>query len=82
MGYVQEGYVIFLDDDDTFVDNTTVEKIANVILNNDNPEDKIIIWQMIMPSGHLLPHTKSLIKKEIFSSVRVTLPIQVILYIK
>ena len=54
---VTSGWVIYLDDDDTFTGIDTVEKIVNVI--NQHSEDSIIYWRMIYPSGRVLPHDMS-----------------------
>jgi len=50
---VESGWVIYLDDDDRFVDNTSVEQIVNLI--NKSDEDTIIYWRMVYGNGHFLP---------------------------
>jgi hypothetical protein len=50
---VELGWVIYLDDDDRFVDNTSVEQIVNLI--NKSDEDTIIYWRMVYGNGHFLP---------------------------
>ncbi len=49
-----EGWVIYLDDDDRFATNTSVEDIANLIKQHN--EDTLIYFQMYRhPSGQVLP---------------------------
>jgi glycosyltransferase involved in cell wall biosynthesis len=48
---IDEGWVIFLDDDDFFTDETTVEKIVN----NLQDEDTMYIWKMIVGSMTVIP---------------------------
>lgn len=50
---VNEGWVIYLDDDDRFTTLSTVEEIANIITQND--EDSLIYWRMIYSNGSVLP---------------------------
>jgi glycosyltransferase involved in cell wall biosynthesis len=50
---VTDGWVIYLDDDDTFTDLTIVEKIVDEI--NKNDEDTLIYWRMIYSNGRTLP---------------------------
>jgi len=50
---VTDGWVIYLDDDDTFTDLTIVEKIVSAI--NKNDEDTLIYWRMIYSNGRILP---------------------------
>jgi len=50
---VNEGWVIYLDDDDRFTSLDTVEKIVNII--NECNEDFLIYWRMIYSNGVVLP---------------------------
>ncbi len=50
---ISEGWVIYLDDDDTFTHTNTVEKIVDNINNND--EDTLIYWRMVYSNGRVLP---------------------------
>lgn len=53
---VEEGWVIFLDDDDLFYDENSLEIIVNNILN----DDTMVIWQMNFINGLILPPTDEL----------------------
>ena len=50
---VDEGWVIYLDDDDRFVDDYCLEKIVNVI--NESDEDTLVFWQFKLGSNLILP---------------------------
>ena len=65
---VQEGYVIFLDDDDVFVDEHSVEKIVNKIKESKS-KDTIFIWQMKMPKGYVLPPKKFMNTKPVIGYI-------------
>lgn len=58
---VEDGWIMFLDDDDMLIDNKVLEEIS---LNIEN-EDTILIWQMKYPTGRLLPDEQSFINKTI-----------------
>ena len=53
---VEEGWVIFLDDDDLFYDENSLEIIVNNILD----DDTMVIWQMNFINGLILPPTDEL----------------------
>ncbi len=48
---VSDGWIMFLDDDDFFTDERSVEKIVNKIKN----DDTLIIWQMNFPKRGPVP---------------------------
>lgn len=48
---IQDGWIIFLDDDDYFMDEFTVEKIVSHLKN----EDTIYIWKMIVGGSLIIP---------------------------
>ena len=56
------GYIIYLDDDDSFYSNTSLETISNYV-----DEDTIIIWRVKFPDG-LRPSDSIFSKKRITSS--------------
>lgn len=43
---VKEGWIMYLDDDDSFENNTSLEKIVSNIKN----EDQLIIWRVLFPN--------------------------------
>ena len=49
--HVDEGWVVFLDDDDSYVD----EHVVQTIVDNLPDEDDILVWQMIMPNNIIIP---------------------------
>ncbi len=49
---VQEGWIMFLDDDDMLADEKTLE---NIVANLQNGNDTLIIWKTKFPNGALLP---------------------------
>lgn len=58
---VEEGWVMFLDDDDMLIDNDAIQEI----ILNIKDEDTILIWQMRYPTGKLLPDQHSFSNKQI-----------------
>jgi len=52
---VEEGWVMYLDDDDMLYDKTVIEKIVKNIVD----EDTILIWKMRYPDGRCLPDSHS-----------------------
>jgi glycosyltransferase involved in cell wall biosynthesis len=58
---VEEGWVMFLDDDDMLIDNDVIEEIVL----NIKDEDTMLIWQMRYPTGNLLPDQYSFLNKQI-----------------
>ncbi|MDC8006284.1 glycosyltransferase [Aureisphaera galaxeae] len=53
MEYVREGWIIFLDDDDRFIDEHAVQHIVNQI--NEASKNTLLLWQMRYPDGALIP---------------------------
>jgi hypothetical protein len=51
--YVNDGWVIYLDDDDKFTDDTVIDKIVNAI--NDSDDDTLIVWQFKLGNNLILP---------------------------
>jgi hypothetical protein len=51
--HVNDGWVIYLDDDDKFIDNLVIDKIVNTI--NDNDDDTLIVWQFKLGNDLILP---------------------------
>lgn len=51
MDYVNEGFIIFLDDDDEFSHN----KVFNIINENIQNEDTILIWKFMRPDKLIYP---------------------------
>lgn len=43
---VKEGWIMYLDDDDSFINNTSLEKIVSNIKN----EDQLMIWRVLFPN--------------------------------
>tara|TARA_R110000772_G_scaffold167316_8_gene278951 strand:+ start:1990 stop:2646 length:657 start_codon:yes stop_codon:yes gene_type:complete len=58
---VEEGWVLFLDDDDSYRDETVIQTIVDNLPN----EDDILIWQMIMPNGSFVPDSTTMNAKRI-----------------
>jgi len=58
---VEDGWIMFLDDDDMLIKNNCIEEITKNILN----EDTLFIWQMRYPNGVLLPDKQSFSNKNI-----------------
>ena len=50
---VNDGWVIYLDDDDKFIDENVISKIVDVINNHD--EDTLIVWQFKLGDNLILP---------------------------
>ena len=48
---VDDGYIMFLDDDDMLLDETVLDTINEAIVD----EDTMLIWQMRYPNGRVLP---------------------------
>jgi glycosyltransferase involved in cell wall biosynthesis len=53
---VEDGWILFLDDDDYLADNNAVQKMVNQIKNNTD----LILWQMRYPNGMTLPSIQEL----------------------
>lgn len=51
--HILDGWVIYLDDDDTFTNNNCVDNIVKIINNVD--EDHLIFWRMVYSNGNYLP---------------------------
>ncbi|MDO5970565.1 hypothetical protein Q4Q35_12180 [Flavivirga aquimarina] len=60
---VENGWILFLDDDDNFFHNKVLEELAIKIVKAD--EDTLFIWQMRYPSGKVLPLSKHFKNEEI-----------------
>ncbi len=60
---VEEGWIMFLDDDDMLADEEVLKKLQKEIRQND--EDTLFIWQTKFPDGSLLPPDETFNKKEI-----------------
>lgn len=56
---VEDGWIMFLDDDDRFSTSQSLEKIVNLIDN----EDTLFIWQMRFPNGKAIPTTETINNK-------------------
>lgn len=50
---VEDGWIMFLDDDDMLISDTVIEEIYKNIID----EDTILIWQMRYPNGSVLPNS-------------------------
>jgi glycosyltransferase involved in cell wall biosynthesis len=50
---INDGWIMYLDDDDRFVDNTCVQQIVDLI--NQSDEDTIFYWRMVYSNGSFLP---------------------------
>lgn len=51
MDEVKEGWIVFLDDDDFYLDNDSLELITRVL----PPENSMLVYCMIYPDGRVLP---------------------------
>ena len=51
---IKDGWILYLDDDDLFMDKNSVETIVKLINESDN--DTIIYWQMILQNKTKLPN--------------------------
>lgn len=67
MKLVTDGWIMFLDDDDRFVDESCAQFIADMISHSD--EDTIIYWRMVYSDGRFLPKDMSAGKKPIFCGI-------------
>jgi hypothetical protein len=54
--HVDEGFIIFLDDDDEFTSVQSLREIANNISNLPDPENSLIFWQVGFPNGIVIPN--------------------------
>lgn len=52
---VEDGWIMFLDDDDMLLDDSVIEEIVS----NIKDEDTMLLWQMRYPDGRLLPNDGS-----------------------
>lgn len=48
--YVREGYVMYLDDDDKFVNEKSVKRILNAV-----EEDKLLVWKVRLKNQWIVP---------------------------
>lgn len=53
--HVESGFVIFLDDDDEFTNEFSLDSIAKKIMTTPDPSDALIFWQVAFPNGLLIP---------------------------
>ncbi|MCF6308035.1 MAG: glycosyltransferase family 2 protein [Flavobacteriaceae bacterium] len=60
---VDEGWILFLDDDDNLYHNKVLEEIVSIIKKED--EDTLFIWQMRYPNGKVLPSNQLIKNKKI-----------------
>lgn len=63
LNIVEDGWVLFLDDDDHLLHNKVIEEIVAEIKKAD--DDTLFIWQMRFPNGKLLPTSKHFKSKQI-----------------
>ena len=61
MDKVEEGWVIFLDDDDFLIDKFSLEKMSKLI---EDP-DTLVIWQMEYNNGRRIPSEHTIKNKKI-----------------
>lgn len=60
---VEDGWILFLDDDDNLYHNKVLKEIVSIIKKED--EDTLLIWQMRYPNGEILPSNKFIKNKKI-----------------
>jgi hypothetical protein len=53
--HVSDGYILFLDDDDVFVRDDSLEILAAIISKADFPVSSLFLWQVLFPNGILVP---------------------------
>ncbi len=53
--YIDDGFVIFLDDDDEFQSMKSLESIAHAINSSKNPIETLLFWKVAFPNGLILP---------------------------
>jgi len=58
---VEDGWIMFLDDDDMLLNDTVIEEIVSEVKD----EDTMLIWQMRYPRGNVLPTEQSFNSKTI-----------------
>lgn len=58
---VEDGWIMFLDDDDMLLNDTVISEIVD----NIEDEDTILIWKMRYPQGNMLPDNISFSRKQI-----------------
>lgn len=63
--YTQEGYIIFLDDDDCFLENDTLETLNNYI----NGPDDLLFWRVRFSKNRLLPRDENFGQPPIFTQI-------------
>lgn len=67
MKLVTDGWIMFLDDDDRFLDENSAQSIADMIAAND--ENTIIYWRMVYADGKFLPKDMSNRRRPIFCEI-------------
>ena len=60
---VQEGWIMFLDDDDNLLHNKVLEELVKVIETID--DDTLLVWKMRYPDGRTLPPKQNVKSKAI-----------------
>jgi glycosyltransferase involved in cell wall biosynthesis len=53
----EEGYLMYLDDDDVFTSNNALQLIANAINNKDNA---LLLWRVQFPDDRIIPSSDNL----------------------
>jgi hypothetical protein len=56
LSHIEDGWILFLDDDDHLLHNKVIKEIVSEI--NKADEDTLFIWQMRYPNGKVLPTKK------------------------
>lgn len=63
MTHIEDGWILFLDDDDHLLHNNVISEIVSEIKKAD--EDTLFIWQMRYPNGKVLPTKKHFQTEEV-----------------
>ena len=58
---IDEGWIIFLDDDDYLKDEFTIENISKKLID----EDTILIWKMLIGETNIIPNDDAFLTKKI-----------------
>lgn len=54
--HVNEGYIIFIDDDDEFCNPNALSFLAQCLIENSDIDDKMIFWKVGFPNDATIPH--------------------------
>ena len=65
MGKVDDGWIMFLDDDDRFLD----ENSLSMIVENIKDEDTLLMWQMVYSNGETIPRGNWVNTKPLISNI-------------